>query len=263
MLLSRQALDQARRLEPDLSGVKFLTMTIQYTNRQWGEVEQTMDRGAGLKLSSNFDLMYGWVGFLIRVGRIHESLPLLERMRYLNPYSSGTAEASAYTFSIVGQMGKALAEAERAFELDGFKSKTVGNGLMVALSSNDRRVLLKWLARAKQYIPESRELLTAMSETLDDREAALDWLHKAYERNADHDFLFPIWAAWHGDNGLALDAMERWSIPYMYWGVELAAVRTDPRFKDLVRQEGLEDYFREYGWNDFCRPLGPEDFECE
>jgi hypothetical protein len=26
---------------------------------------------------------------------------------------------------------------------------------------------------------------------------------------------------------------------------------------------GLEEYYREFGWNDFCRPLGLEDFECE
>jgi hypothetical protein len=30
----------------------------------------------------------------------------------------------------------------------------------------------------------------------------------------------------------------------------------------LVRQVGLEEYFREYGWNDFCRPVNSEDFEC-
>lgn len=28
------------------------------------------------------------------------------------------------------------------------------------------------------------------------------------------------------------------------------------------RQTSLEEYFREYGWNDFCRATSPEDFEC-
>ena len=85
----------------------------------------------------------------------------------------------------------------------------------------------------------------------------------ALQRTGDHDYLIPFWAVFRGDPELALDAMQRLPVPWAFWGSEMKEVRRLPRFKDLVRQVGLEEYFREYGWNDFCRPLGAEDFECE
>lgn len=34
-------------------------------------------------------------------------------------------------------------------------------------------------------------------------------------------------------------------------------------FKEVVRGVGLVDYWRAYGWSDFCKPLaGGDDFEC-
>jgi len=35
-----------------------------------------------------------------------------------------------------------------------------------------------------------------------------------------------------------------------------------PAFKEVVRGMGLVDYWRIYGWPDFCHPLGKEDFAC-
>jgi hypothetical protein len=42
----------------------------------------------------------------------------------------------------------------------------------------------------------------------------------------------------------------------------LREVRTLPAFKDLVRELGLVDYWRAYGWSDYCRPLAGQDFVC-
>jgi hypothetical protein len=33
-------------------------------------------------------------------------------------------------------------------------------------------------------------------------------------------------------------------------------------FKDLVQKLGLVDYWRTYGWPDFCHPSSCEDFVC-
>ena len=46
------------------------------------------------------------------------------------------------------------------------------------------------------------------------------------------------------------------------WRPVLSEVRKLPGFKDLVRSEGLVDYWRAYGWPDVCRPTAGEDFEC-
>jgi len=263
MFLSSQALDRARSLEPGLADVKFLTAIIQYNNWDWAGVERTMNRGSGLEVSSDFNLLSGWTGFLIRVGRIEESVRFLERKRRLNPWSINSALALGLVYVIGGRIEEGLAEAERAFELEGFKQKSVENGLQLALAVNDSDLLLTWLTRAERYLPDSRPLIEAMVETLGDRGAALTWLRNTFRRTEEHDYMIAHWAAWYGDQELALDAMERLPVPWAFWDTHMSEVRRNPRFKDLVRQVGLERYFREYGWNDFCRPLGEYDFQCE
>jgi TolB-like protein/DNA-binding winged helix-turn-helix (wHTH) protein len=261
--LSREALDRARSLEPDLPDLKFLTATIQYVDWQWAGVEETMDRGAGLELSTDFDLLFGWTAFLNHIGRLREAIPLMERMRRLNPYSNGTARSLARAYVIAGRTEEGIAEAERAFELDGFKTRAVGTGLSIALWIDDRDLLQTWLARAEQYMPRSRELNAAMAATLDDPGGAIAYLRDAYRRGEDRDWLIAAWAAWHGDQQLALDALERDPEPTQFWGNGMRDIRRTARFRDIVRQVGLDAYFREYGWNDFCRPVGADDFRCD
>jgi hypothetical protein len=44
---------------------------------------------------------------------------------------------------------------------------------------------------------------------------------------------------------------------------EYAPVRNTERFKTLVRDMGLVDYWKARGWPDLCRPVGANDFACE
>ena len=47
------------------------------------------------------------------------------------------------------------------------------------------------------------------------------------------------------------------------WHPSYAPARKTERFKALVRNAGLADYWRERGWADLCRPVGANDFECD
>jgi hypothetical protein len=42
-----------------------------------------------------------------------------------------------------------------------------------------------------------------------------------------------------------------------------APARQTERFKTLVREAGLVDYWKTRGWPDLCRPVGADDFACE
>ena len=43
------------------------------------------------------------------------------------------------------------------------------------------------------------------------------------------------------------------------WGVTL---RQDPRFKEWIRELGYDQFWRQHGWPDRCKPTGLTDFEC-
>jgi hypothetical protein len=154
-------------------------------------------------------------------------------------------------------------ELERAFELEGFTSWDVEFGLLATLSTDNRDELLKWLARAQEHMTESTDLILAMTEFLDDHDAALGWLRDNYRQSETVDCMFTFWAAWHGDAGLATDALERCPAPMYFWHPVLKEMRQTEGFKDMIRQLDMEEYFREFGWNDFCRPLNSENFACE
>ena len=75
-------------------------------------------------------------------------------------------------------------------------------------------------------------------------------------------------AAYFGDIDFAMDAMER-GIKinamglFKVWFPVMKEVRQLPRFKEIVREIGLVDYWKEYGWPDLCRPVGDDDFVCD
>ena len=47
------------------------------------------------------------------------------------------------------------------------------------------------------------------------------------------------------------------------WYPVMADVRKLPAFKAFITEVNLDDYWRKYGWPDFCWPYGEKDFVCE
>ena len=84
------------------------------------------------------------------------------------------------------------------------------------------------------------------------------------------NFHVTSWLAWFGDYGTALDSMRsdfqlrgyRYAALWWIWDPGLSGVRKLPGFKQLMRDAGLVDYWRKYGWSDYCKPTTGDDFEC-
>ena len=51
--------------------------------------------------------------------------------------------------------------------------------------------------------------------------------------------------------------------PFWLWDPLYAPLRKTERFKALMRNAGLVDYWRKNGWPDLCRPMGADDFVCD
>jgi hypothetical protein len=71
-----------------------------------------------------------------------------------------------------------------------------------------------------------------------------------------------------GDTDLAMSAMRRGVVDMggglaNFWVASSPETRNDPRFKQMLRDTGLVDFFVASGhWNDFCAPVGKDDFQC-
>lgn len=86
---------------------------------------------------------------------------------------------------------------------------------------------------------------------------------------------FPInWAwpviscgAWMGDVDLAVEPLILVDITEAQWFAffmsEWKVLRQHPRFREAVVERGLLDYWRQWGWADYCEPVGDDDFRCD
>jgi polyphosphate kinase 2 (PPK2 family) len=128
---------------------------------------------------------------------------------------------------------------------------------------DDPALIRVWSQRVLEHAePKRREAIATMLELLGDRERALRWLRKAYETNPGDDDIVIVWASYYGDSELVVKVMRRSMDLWFFWLPLTAHARETEEFKNIVRDFGLVDYWREFGWNDYCSPVGEDDFEC-
>ncbi len=70
-----------------------------------------------------------------------------------------------------------------------------------------------------------------------------------------------------GGEDAVMDSLEYASFNQYYVAVNygskpVRAVRATPRYKRLVKDIGMDEYWRERGWPSFCHPVGKVDFQC-
>jgi hypothetical protein len=144
------------------------------------------------------------------------------------------------------------------------------------MGRRDRPAIDRLLPRAIEAGPDGRRVNQIALKYLDDASSARRDLHRLVDDPDIQGAIFDLsaiaqWAAYFGDDELALDAMRRLSksgANFGNWALTLwrsanQSTRRLPAFKTLVRDAGFVDYWRKTGqWNEFCKPVGADDFEC-
>lgn len=131
--------------------------------------------------------------------------------------------------------------------------------------------MLRWLdvaIAAEQETPA--DFLSQMKARLDNPEAATELLRTRMRTASPGLSTYHAhWLVWFGDHDAALEALRtglqpgaRYALLWAMWDPGLSEVRKLPGFKQLVRDAGLVDYWRRYGWGDYCKPITGDDFEC-
>jgi TolB-like protein/tetratricopeptide (TPR) repeat protein len=209
------------------------------------------------------------IGFADLVGRPRESIALFEQARARDPLNEVVALWLAYLYGNVGDFPAAFAEFERSEPL-GQDARLTPLAVRIALASRDRKVLLPWLDKRIGYErSQGIDFSARMKALLDKPDEALAVLRPMVGRPENWQFL-TSWLAWFGDYDTALNALRadfqrpgyRYAALWWIWDPGLSGVRKLPGFKQLMRDAGVVDYWRKYGWSDYCKPTTGDDFEC-
>ncbi len=264
-------------LAPGSWPARFARSEDLYAAGKYSEAEASIEavQAAGPQLGvdpTEYRVVKGF--FLMGVGRFKEAYLLLQPLIKADPLaiaSSGLLEAQLLA---MGRRDEAQAEHERSKSLVGYRSETE---LYYAMTDrNPNPVAIKAaLGKRMEQNSSVRPLLQSVIDRLADPVAVRAVLHQAFDDPATQDALHTEAilevAGLFGDKALAAAALKRMIVDLKtypptlggIWGPYGAGVRTDPRFKDVVRAMGLDAYWRSSGhWSDFCEPVGTDDFEC-
>jgi adenylate cyclase len=260
-----RAAQKAIELEPNLADGYIYLGWIKAFKSEWIEAELNYRKSIeliGESLSFN-DVFI--VPFYISVGKFKRAYELLEEMRRNDPISQAFRWWYYNTYVLLGDRQRAEEEYQRKNKLllKGYSDWHDNAITQVRLGSGD--------VLSKDEIVSSDPIHIIVKEYLDSPEEGLVQLRRIYSNddNLSHMDLLLIflWAGYFGDPELAMDAIEKDAsinaTGSYYWFPAMRDIRKTPRFKKFVREIGLVDYWKEFGWPDLCRPVGDDDFVCD
>jgi TolB-like protein len=200
-------------------------------------------------------------GLLVLVGRIKDGVAMKQQVHQLEPYAPLYTGNLAQALWQDGQTDAAIALWKETFDAEG---SGAGPGLARVYASLGRYEDAARVGDEALLQPRNQRFRTLISDfsrlmrTAPQKAAQPEKL----PRLSDLSFVY-----------LYIGAPERALEPYeeanlssnevsLLFHSTYALVRNTPRFKKVIQDSGLVNYWRERGWPEFCRPVGADDFAC-
>jgi DNA-binding winged helix-turn-helix (wHTH) protein len=182
------------------------------------------------------------------------------------PLSLLTSAAAQTAFHAAGRDDLADEEYVRSQDLAGDRRAVEVMALARMWGHAGRDALRAQLERLDEAMPS--QFYGRLLEVFEDRDSSLRFLRDTYDSDPSGRALMAGWLDRYGDAPRAADAayrlfMEQYHNLYADLWQYSPATRRQPRFRQLLVDLSLIDYFRETGvWNDYCQPVGEDDFDC-
>jgi TolB-like protein/tetratricopeptide (TPR) repeat protein len=242
--------------------------------RKWAEAEAAARAAIAAAPASEASahMTYGLI--LSGLGRLKEGDSAVERALRIEPLSLAVSGMRQLTLDLAGKTAEAQAEYQRSRDFAGDHAiwdfhelkRLWFSGASEAAVAAQFRIFLK-----SESLPMALSSIAA--ENLGNRAASLAATRQAFDDPSNQDgtrmSVVAFYADHFGDRDLAFAALRRTFLDLRYgsfivlWYPYKLGLRADPRFKDLLRDLGLAQYYRSSGtWPDLCKPVGTGDFEC-
>jgi DNA-binding winged helix-turn-helix (wHTH) protein/TolB-like protein len=206
---------------------------------------------------------------MMSVGHADDAVAAMEATLARDPMNQLVASSLLIAYEVLGEKGERRRHWERGEELLGLWSGDFTESILRILE-HDKEFL-----RA-EVTPEIPAFYGAVwSEGVANLDSPADGLEAMRSLHANPDMLtadklrlMTVWALHFGDPALALqwfrESVELQATGMLHaWLPAFADLRHEPGFKDLVRDQGLPEYWDRFGWPEFCRPGADHDFECD
>ena len=260
---------RAVELDPKLSVAQSIYSALLTTQLRWNDAELAIRRS--LDLARNELALNQRVFLLVRTGRINAAHGVMMELQEVDPFI-GTAITVPPILSALGRHD----ELRKLLPTAGEESLDFGRRELILMGQVNAggpasaiRESLEVIAQQSERAPS--EFAKALLPVFDDKLKARAVLRSWYEDKGFQHFskwdLIPFMAAWYHDDDLVLrvwrDELPTDMLRTLFiWGPAFAGARSRPEFKALMRDLGLVNYWRAYGWADRCRPVDDVEFEC-
>ena len=276
---ARYAENRAVELIPDSPMVLGFQGLMASTEGRWAEAARLYDAAyeSAVDLGMEPGVNTCYALFLLSVGRIEEATRELETAQAIAPMSAEVALNLVLAYGAGGDIDAAMREAIRLeLLIPGLPIDCTAPAVsLVALASRDESLIERFWGppiddRSSIDVTDVNQIGLAH---LDARDEALALLRQLAGSPDAPTIPLATWANYFGDAELALEAFRRAPtevqviVSWQLWLPYFAEMRKLAGFRDLVRDIGLVDYWRNSGnWSDFCRPVddleSDLEFEC-
>lgn len=261
--LADDAIGRALSLAPNEDYVLRTAAYVEVDRQNWTQAQRYFDQLLADQPPGSQNESHAYLDLLAKVGKADEAVLRRERVLIRDPLHPDTAMYLGHLYLMQGRFNDAFEQFEAGMQLEGYRVQLSHEGLVTALASRQPTLATRWLDRVIEYQqPGGKGVHEAMRERFGDTGAALDWIRRGFENQSISDYYVIVWASYYQDYELAIAAMRRTPDLWAFWTPLTEPVRQTAAFKRILDEIGLVDYYREYGWNDYCRPLGTDDFVC-